>query len=76
MSYCPNCGVTLSHTESTCPLCRLPVRPVSDVRAYPLEKERVPQDFHRTALLSFLSVLPTIQLFFQGFVQFVTDIRR
>lgn len=76
MSYCPNCGVTLSHTESTCPLCRLPVRPETDVRAYPSERERVPADFQRAALLSFLSVLPAIELFFQGFVQFITDIRR
>ncbi len=76
MTNCPNCGVTLSYTESACPLCRLTVGAASKVRAYPLEREWVPQDFHGATLLSFFGVLPTIQLFFQGFVQFITEIRR
>jgi len=76
MSICPNCGVTLSHTERACPLCHQPVESGCSVRAYPVNRERVPASLKNAALLSFLGMLPAIQIFFQSFLQFVTDIRR
>lgn len=75
MTYCKNCGVGLSKTESVCPLCQVRVASSAQYSAYPAVTEKVPAGIKSNLSLSLLGIMPAVQIVFERLVLMISEIK-